>query len=75
MIHPRAGSWNSLDQIRTQTLVLFISHIVISNQTHTFSHTELILKSVKWKYTYYIFWKEKPVFKLTHAIETSVLQR
>ena len=68
MTHPGVGSWNSLGQIRTQTLVL-VSHIVISNRTQTFSHTELILKSVKWKYTYCICWKEKPAFKLTHAIE------
>ena len=32
---PRAGSWNSVDWIRTQTLLLKIPNTVISNQTQT----------------------------------------
>ena len=39
MTHPRARGCNSLDRIRTQTLLLLVTHIVISIWTKTFPHT------------------------------------
>lgn len=36
MTHPSEGSWNSLDRIRTQTVILSVQHIVISNWTKCF---------------------------------------
>ena len=45
---PTAGSRNSLDRIRTQTLVLLIPHIVISYWTQTFPHTlPFVARTVK----------------------------
>lgn len=46
MTHPGARSWNSLDRIRTATLVLLIPHTVITHQTflHTLKIWEIFLK-------------------------------
>ena len=39
MIHPSPGSWNHLHRIGIQTLVLLISHVLISNLTQIFPLT------------------------------------
>ena len=48
MTHPRAGYWNSLDNIKTQTPILFIPYIVISKGMKTqFPHTDLKICKTK----------------------------
>lgn len=70
----KGTSWNSLERIRTQTLVLLI-HILWSLIEHKlFPIPKLISVSVKWKYRYYVYWK-KSMYNCAHVVHTHVVQR
>ena len=69
MNHLGAGSGNTSDRIGTQTLVLLIPHIVISNQIQTSPTFNLKISEMR-----FYFIEKQPHITWTDAVQTHIVQ-